>query len=340
MKKTLILIIILYAVLLKGAWLPSNAKVRILSPLSESLKEINNLEISVQSFFSRVDTLAASVEPLSPALAKIQNIKQTNLKSNITMLLHTILESESLHEKNQYLSGLSEYKPEMESSLFSHLSNVVEESYLFRTTHNELNNDLPEYKNSAGSMNARILQSMRVSENELTRARSNRESDPEPMKKIEIQHSTLKSKLSGRTNIIPELISSLEIKSSVLDDVYNDLIAGLTGGAVVVSQGAEGIGKENASGGRPQDVQDKASQIMELSRSLLSTDMRKGIEHLENNDLEKATAIFQKEIADNPDNWMAMKYMAQVYTKENRIDLAIQQINKALKIFKKEMGIK
>ncbi len=344
MKKTaLIPTLFLSVILLINAWLPSDTKTKILTPLSETLKEVNNLEISVRTLSPKIDGLKSSAANIP--VSDIRNIESPEIKQDIAMLCEKLLEADPLLEKGQYFSGLSGFQTKIDSSHYSQCEKIIEQLYSYKTTYDGLNTLISEYQNSIGSMNARISRSIQVSENHLKKARLNTDIDAATTKKHEMQFSNLKSKLLWKTNMISVLQKTLESKRPVLANIQKGLLAGL---GIKPPEGTKPPGdteiagvpdKATTSAKDLKNFHAKANRIMELSKSLLSKDMQQGIKHLKNNEVEKAGGIFQQEISKNPGNWMARKYMAKVLIKNNRLDEAIKEINRALDYFKKEMGM-
>ncbi len=342
-KKALIPIFFLSTILLINAWLPSDTKTKILSPLSDTLKEINNLEISVRTVSPKIDGLKSSAANIP--VSDIRDIKPLDIKQDIAMLYEKLLEADPLLEKGQYLSGLSDFRTKMDITHYSQCEKIIEQLYSYKTTHNNLNTLVSQYQNSTGSMNARISKSIQVSENYLKESRSNPNIDAETTKKHEMQFSNLKSKLLWKTNMISVLQKTLESKRPALANIQKGLLAGL---GIKPPEGTKPpedtdiAGVPDKTGTSVKDLKNfhaKANRIMELSRSLLSKDMQRAIKHLKNNEVEKAGEIFRQEISKNPGNWMARKYLAKVLIKNNKLDEAIKEINRALQEFKKEMGM-
>ncbi len=312
-----------------------------LYPLYELLKEVDYLEMSVRSFSSNADILISAVRNIS--FSEIKNIQQANVKSNVIMLFGKMLESSPLSKKDKYLSRLSKYKKKIDKGLYFQCSNIIEQLYSYRIVYNELSAKLPDHLNSIDSMSGYILRSIRITENNLKEAISNLGTNIMISNKIITEYHKLKSKVLGKTDLISGLKNILDTKSSDLYNLQKNLIAMLLGKEGQVPgtiKGPAGLARESLSRGQLQSIQDKAKQIMELSMSLLNDDMKRGIEYLQNNELDKAAEIFQKEIIKNPLSWMAHKYMARVYIKKGRPNKALEEINIALEIFKKVMGIK
>ncbi len=312
-----------------------------LYPLYELLKEVDYLEISVRSFSSNADILISSAGNLS--FSEIKSIQQPKMESNVVKLFSEILESSPLAEKDKYLSRLIKYKKDMDKDLYFRFSNIIEQLFLYRTIFDELNAELPRHQNNVGLMNGHILRSIRNTENNLKEFKSNLGTNTMAFDNIITQYHRLKSEVLGKTGLIFELKNILDTKSSDMDNLHKNLIARLSSKEEHIPGTTEeltGLARKLLSRGQLQNIQDKAKQIMELSMSLLNEDMQKGIEYLQNNELDKAARIFQKEIIKNPLSWMAHKYLAKIYIKQGKPNKALEEINLALKIFRKVMGIK
>ena len=368
MKKSLLIsILFLYVVHLQGVWLPSTVKIRLLYPLYESLKDVDILEISLQSFSSTADTLISLAGNISFSESEIENIQQTNIKSSVIMLFREMLESSSLAEKNEYLSCLSEYKEKIGSGLYIQCSNITEQIYSYRTAYNEWDHKLPGYQDSTTSMNARILKLVQLSETNLKKIGLKLQADPTNLNRLIRQYSKLKSKISRKTNLLSRLKNTLEIKSSDIDNLQKNLITmvsnigeqasgmtnttgtnerliGLGTNEMLAGPGTNekliGSNQNTISDSQLQDIQNLAKQMMELSMSYLNDEMRKGILYLQSDEPEKAAEIFKKEMIRDPLSWMAYKYMAKIYLKQGKYNKGLEAINKALELFKKAMGIK
>ena len=186
----------------------------------------------------------------------------------------------------------------------------------------------------------------------------------EKINKHAAQLNDLKMKLIGRTNEINGLDKSLDTSSSNLSIVYNNLMNELKAIPVEAEEPViamptnevtdEPVSSRNvatvietpviepadaAAGDEQfQALDEKAKQITELSRALLSDDLKQAIKLMKSDKVEEAKAIIQAEIKKDPTNWTARKHMAKIYMKEKNYNKALEEINKALDCFKQDMG--
>lgn len=318
-------ILTLFTLILMNAWLPPTPKTKILIPIYESMKTIDALQTAVTYYCTNVDSLKRSADNIP--FSAVHNIKETNLRSDLTTALQSLLEASPLLQKEEYLSGITNFRSAMTTNLYTEVSNITGQLYDYKKTHAELEGSLPEYMNKVQSIPALMQKSIEISENQLKQSKSVSGMDQEIIKKNEAQFTNFKLKLLERTNVILELKNALETSSADLTNMQKSLIAKLNN---------EPSGPDNSQD-KIKSFKDKSREIMELSKSLLSKEMQKAIEYFQNNETEKAKEIFQDEIKKDADNWMARKYMASIYIKEGKFDLALEEINRALESFKKKM---
>lgn len=343
-----IILLILYVLIHNNAWLPPADKDlnlksltikekeiqnKILSPLIKSLETIDNLSSQIKSFFSETNKLKSIVNKID--VSPLQNIKNIEIKLNINKELEKIIVSTSLEPKKDYLIKLEKFKSKLDINQYKKLIDTFNQTYLYKKLFNDISNNFSKYKNKIIIIKQEVRSSIEESENNLKETQSAQKIELKTIQKYEADFNELKFEILKKVELLNKYKNMLNIKTGILNNIQNELILKINKISVVISTNIK-KDKEIVKIFSEYMV-NEAEKVARLQMISYRKEFQKGIEFFKHNNIKKAKEFFQKKISNNPNNWYAKSYMSKIYIKEKKYNLAVIEINEALKIFKKKL---
>lgn len=364
-----IVILILCAFFHLNAWMPSVSKEikkvkvdtpkvnekeianKILAPIKNVMKSIENLTKEIELKIKDADEVKSMGDKFN--FSFLQDIKEPGLKSKVITIYQQIMNNTPLLPKNEYLSQLKKVKSLLGTSRHDNISKLLEKFYLYKQNQNDLEKKFSGYKDKISNTDQEVKNKINESKEILKSSCSLPGVDKKMKKRLEMRVKGLKSKVEEKAKPLNGLKTSIEEKTTVLNDVKSNVQLKMNEASSVVTDKAQDMTKKVS---RNVDISKKISEkvnvekIKALSEDVskkikkktpaktisFSQEFEKGLDYFKENNLEKAKEYLQKEISQNPNNYNARNYMSKVYIKEKKFDHAIDEINKALEIFKQE----
>ncbi len=348
---------------------------KILSPLSKKLKFLEDLNKSVNSASGELNKVKSLSETLS--FSSLAQIREPETRSQITEKFKAILKSSQLLPKERYISDLNKLQSRFsDKSLYQKITTLMEKVYSFKKNFNNINNKLVKFKEKIEKVDSTVKGTIEKAESILKKTRLIPGISKKLLTKCETKFNDIKSKVLAKMKLVTQLKGIIEKAIKGLNRIHGGVIRKLenipTDAPLAMEQPTK-LAIRQVAGDIEEETMNVQSNLRENfldttvskrfpdtvtegekdtsvvmkpkveSREedvILEESLKKGIEYFNEEKIDKAREIFEKEIQKNPNNWYARNYLSKVYIKEKRYDEAIKEINKAIEIFKKMSGIK